>query len=189
MRFWSELCCRQATSFMFLIGTAHLDLPRSQPVLSFTHRGWVGFINSHYATAPTSQIAANRRLAYEIVRRRSGGANRTPDPNNPVLVLQQAVPCGDAQNRLSVLLAPVSQSTTSTNRPVPSDLRVVSNGVKIQRKSRTAIRPQKTSHETRFVTTDWPSNICSYRAKRVWKSTRGRGGTGRRKGLKISRRH
>jgi hypothetical protein len=146
-------------------------------------------ITAHYATAPTSQIAANRRLAYEIVRRRSGGANRTPDPNNPVLVLQQAVPCGDAQNRLSVLLAPVSQSTTSTNRPVPSDLRVVSNGVKIQRKSRTAIRPQKTSHETRFVTTDWPSNICSYRAKRVWKSTRGRGGTGRRKGLKISRRH
>jgi hypothetical protein len=27
------------------------------------------------------------------------------DPNGPVLVLQQAVPCGDGQNRLSVLLA------------------------------------------------------------------------------------
>ena len=30
-------------------------------------------------------------------------ATQCPDPNNPVLVLQQAVP-GDAQNRLSVLL-------------------------------------------------------------------------------------
>ena len=43
------------------------------------------------------------------------------------------------------------------NRPIPSDLRAVSKGVKIQklRKSRTAIWPcpstQKTSHETRFV--------------------------------------
>jgi phosphate transport system substrate-binding protein len=42
------------------------------------------------------------------------GANRTPDPDNPVLVLQQAVPCGGGQNGSSVLLALISYSTTST---------------------------------------------------------------------------
>src|SRR5262245_6137170 len=60
------------------------------------------------------EIVENRRLAYKIVARGSGGPNRTPDPNNPALVLQQAVPCGDRQNTLSILLALISYSTTST---------------------------------------------------------------------------
>ena len=42
------------------------------------------------------------------------GGESTPDPNNPILVLQQAVLCGDGQNRLSVLLTLISYSTTST---------------------------------------------------------------------------
>ena len=39
---------------------------------------------------------------------------RSRKPNNPVLVLRQVIPCGDQQTRLSVLLALLSYSTTST---------------------------------------------------------------------------
>jgi hypothetical protein len=55
------------------------------------------------------EIVGNRGLALEIM----GGERVAPDPNYVVLVLQKTVPCDDGQNRLSVLLALISYSTTS----------------------------------------------------------------------------
>ena len=54
---------------------------------------------------PFRAQVVDRILSLELVRRRSGGATRTRDQNNPVLVLQQLVTGGDRQKGLTVLLA------------------------------------------------------------------------------------
>src|SRR5258707_228645 len=67
------------------------------------------------------KIVEDRSFSPEIVGRRSRGATRTSDPNNPVL--QQLVTDGDRQNGLSVLLVQISNLRRACNRPVSIDLR------------------------------------------------------------------
>ena len=96
----------------------------------------------------------------------SGGANRAPTRTIRFWFCDKRYPAATGRTDCPFCSPRYPILRRARNRPVPSDLRAVSSGVKIQkqRKSRTAIwpcevRPPKTSHETRFVLGDHYRNL------------------------------
>lgn len=115
-------------------------------------------------------IAVAESKDHHVGSRRSGFARRTtpnqssPDPNDPVLVLQQALPWATGRIDCPFRSPQYPILRRAGDRPVPSNPRAVSNGVKTpkQWKSRTAVQLCDVKRCTRpvlfsiaFARSDW----------------------------------
>ena len=135
--------------------------PQGEEVQSASIRTTVGAVRFRVVCEPPA-VGAARPLSHHSVHSPSAiSCCSSADPNNPVLVLQQAVPRGDSRNRLSVLLAFISGSTTRTSSTCTVGSARCIEWVKTQRRRRTAIRTQK--RRTR------PVLFSAAIARRYWK--------------------